>query len=118
MQGSLSEVMQKVSASWTPADWEHYRLVSMAMRLEAQRIRLGHLIKQARKELGYSQRHWAALTGIQQKEICKIEKQKGNPTLSTQHRLFEVLGIQQTFEIVRTETQIAEGNTLANSAQV
>ena len=118
MQGSLSEVMQKVSASWTPTDWEHYRLVSMAMRLEAQRIRLGHLIKQARKELGYSQRQLAALTGIQQKEICKIEKQKGNPTLSTQHRLFEVLGIQQTFEIVRTETQIAEGNTLANSAQV
>ena len=118
MQGSLSEVMQKVSASWTPADWEHYRLVSMAMRLEAQRIRLGHLIKRARKELGYSQRQLAALTGIQQKEICKIEKQKGNPTLSTQHRLFEVLGIQQTFEIVRTETQISEGNTLANSAQV
>jgi DNA-binding XRE family transcriptional regulator len=104
MQGTFDDVMAKVSASWTPADWEHYRLISMAMRLEVQRIRLGHLVKQARKELGYSQRQLANLTGIQQKEICKIEKQKGNPTLSTQHKLFEVLGIQQTFEIVRTET--------------
>jgi DNA-binding XRE family transcriptional regulator len=100
----IDEMWDKVHASWTPADWEHYRLISMAMRLEAQRIRLGHLIKQARKELGYSQRQLAALTGIQQKEICKIEKQKGNPTLTTQHKLFEVLGIQQTFEIIRTET--------------
>jgi DNA-binding XRE family transcriptional regulator len=103
MQGTFDDVMAKVSASWTPADWEHYRLISMAMRLEVQRIRLGHLVKQARKELGYSQRQLANLTGIQQKEICKIEKQKGNPTLTTQHRLFEVLGIQQTLEIVRTE---------------
>jgi DNA-binding XRE family transcriptional regulator len=104
MQGTFDDVMAKVSASWTPADWEHYRLISMAMRLEVQRIKLGHLVKQARKELGYSQRQLANLTGIQQKEICKIEKQKGNPTLTTQHRLFEVLGIQQTLEIVRTET--------------
>jgi DNA-binding XRE family transcriptional regulator len=74
------------------------------MRLEVQRIKLGHLVKQARKELGYSQRQLANLTGIQQKEICKIEKQKGNPTLTTQHRLFEVLGSQQTLDIVRTET--------------
>lgn len=103
MQGTFDEVMQKVSASWTPADWDHYRLISMAMRLEVQRIKLGHLVKQARKELGYSQRQLASLTGIQQKEICKIEKQKGNPTLSTQHKLFEVLGIQANYEIVRTE---------------
>jgi DNA-binding XRE family transcriptional regulator len=104
IMSEIDEMWDKVHASWTPADWEHYRLISMAMRLEAQRIRLGHLIKQARKELGYSQRQLAALTGIQQKEICKIEKQKGNPTLTTQHKLFEVLGIQQTFEIIRTET--------------
>lgn len=103
MQATFDDVMEKVSASWTPADWEHYRLISMAMRLEVQRIRLGHLIKQARKELGYSQRQLAKLTGIQQKEICKIEKQKGNPTLSTQHKLFEVLGIQANYEIVRSE---------------
>jgi DNA-binding XRE family transcriptional regulator len=43
------------------------------------------------------------LTGIQQQEICKIEKQKGNPTLITQHKLFEVLGIQARYEIVRSE---------------
>jgi DNA-binding XRE family transcriptional regulator len=103
MQGTFDDVMAKVSASWTPADWEHYRLISMAMRLEVQRIRLGHLVKQARKELGYSQRQLANLTGIQQKEICKIEKQKGNPTMSTLHKLFEVLGIQANYEIVRSE---------------
>jgi DNA-binding XRE family transcriptional regulator len=103
MQGTFDDVMAKVSAAWTPADWEHYRLISIAMRLEVQRIRLGHLVKQARKELGYSQRQLAHLTGIQQKEICKIEKQKGNPTLSTQYKLFEVLGIQTNYEIVRSE---------------
>lgn len=103
MEGTFDELMAKVSASWSPADWEHYRLISMAMRLEVQRIQLGHLVKQARKELGYSQRQLAQLTGIQQQEICKIEKQKGNPTLITQHKLFEVLGIQARYEIVRSE---------------
>jgi DNA-binding XRE family transcriptional regulator len=103
VEGTFDELMAKVSASWTPADWEHYRLIAMAMRLEVQRIRLGHLVKQARKELGYSQRQLAKLTGIQQKEICKIEKQKGNPTLTTLHKLFEVLGIQARYEIVRSE---------------
>lgn len=97
------EMWARINSKWTEADWEHYRLLSMAMRLEVQRIKLGNLVKQARKELGYSQRQLATLTGIQQKEICKIEKQKGNPTLSTQHKLFEVLGIQSTFEIVRPE---------------
>lgn len=102
------EMWSRIHAKWTEADWEHYRLLSMAMRLEVQRIKLGNLVKQARKELGYSQRQLANLTGIQQKEICKIEKHKGNPTLSTQHKLFEVLGIQANYEILRTDALTTE----------
>ena len=93
------QIWGPIMAQWSEADWEQYRLLSQAIQLEAQRIRLGQLIKDARKAHGYSQRKLAELTGIQQKEICKIEKQKGNPTLLTQHKLFLVLGIRASYEM-------------------
>ena len=67
--------LNEESATWTKSDWEHYRLVSMAMQLEAQKIDIGWLVKTARKQLGYSQRQLANLSHVQQAEISKIEKQ-------------------------------------------
>ncbi|MFM6962996.1 MAG: helix-turn-helix domain-containing protein [Micrococcales bacterium] len=93
------QMLKDISAKWTEADWEHHRLLGQAIRLEFQRIRLAQLVKKSRKAHGYSQRQLAHLTGIQQKEICKIEKQKGNPTFETLNKLFLVLGIYPNYSM-------------------
>ena len=87
------------SASWTEADWEHYRLVSVAMQVHAYKARLGWLIKSARKRAQYSQRELAKLAQVQQAEISKIEKSKGNPTVNTLYKLFVVLGIEPNLRL-------------------
>jgi DNA-binding XRE family transcriptional regulator len=87
------------SASWTEADWEHYRLVSVAMQVHAHKARLGWLIKSARKRAQYSQRELAKLAQVQQAEISKIEKSKGNPTVNTLYKLFVVLGIEPNLRL-------------------
>jgi DNA-binding XRE family transcriptional regulator len=100
------------SATWTKSDWEHYRLVSMAMKLEAQKIDIGWLVKTARKQLGYSQRQLAKLSHVQQAEISKIEKQKGNPTLNTLNKVFIVLGIETEYRlpVADNDSAVVEAN--------
>jgi DNA-binding XRE family transcriptional regulator len=108
--------LKEESATWTKADWEHYRLVSMAMQLEAQKIDIGWLVKTARKQLGYSQRQLAKLSHVQQAEISKIEKQKGNPTLNTLNKIFIVLGIETEYRLPVAESESAELTSDTNSA--
>jgi DNA-binding XRE family transcriptional regulator len=102
----VNEWLKEESATWTKSDWEHYRLVSMAMRIEAQKIDIGWLIKTGRKQLGYSQRQLAKLSHVQQAEISKIEKQKGNPTLNTLNKIFIVLGIETEYRLPVADSEI------------
>jgi transcriptional regulator with XRE-family HTH domain len=39
------------------------------------------------------------LSHVQQAEISKIEKQKGNPTLNTLNKIFIVLGIETEYRL-------------------
>ena len=104
------------SATWTKSDWEQYRLVSMAMRLEAQKIQIGWMVKHCRKQLGYSQRQLAKLSHVQQAEISKIEKQKGNPTLNTLNKLFIVLGIETEYLLPAAESDSIEAKSDSETA--
>ena len=104
------------SATWTKSDWEHYRLVSMAMQLEAQKIDIGWLVKTARKQLGYSQRQLAKLSHVQQAEISKIEKQKGNPTLNTLNKIFIVLGIETEYRLPVADNDSIEAKAQSETA--
>ena len=111
----VNEWLKEESATWTKSDWEHYRLVSMAMRIEAQKIDIGWLIKTGRKQLGYSQRQLAKLSHVQQAEISKLEKQKGNPTLNTLYKIFIVLGIATEYRlpVADSDTEIAKSDGAA-----
>ena len=108
--------LKEESATWTNSDWEHYRLVSMAMQLEAQKIKIGWMVKHCRKQLGYSQRQLAKLSHVQQAEISKIEKQKGNPTLNTLNKLFIVLGIEADYRLPAAENDSIEAKTESETA--
>ena len=104
------------SATWTKSDWEQYRLVSMAMRLEAQKLQISWMVKTCRKQLGYSQRQLAKLSHVQQAEISKIEKQKGNPTLNTLNKIFIVLGIETEYRLPVAENDSIEAKTQSETA--
>ncbi len=112
----VNEWLKEESATWTKSDWEHYRLVSMAMQIEAQKIDIGWLIKTGRKQLGYSQRQLAKLSHVQQAEISKLEKQKGNPTLNTLYKIFIVLGIETEYRLPVASSDSAELGTDKHSA--
>ncbi len=83
----------ELAAGWTKADWEHYRLLSLALSLEAERGRIGDLLFERRCEQGFTRGQLARLTGMRAKDIKRIEKGRGDPPLSLLHGLFEVLGI-------------------------
>jgi DNA-binding XRE family transcriptional regulator len=107
----VNEWLVEESASWTESDWEQYRLISLAMSVESQKIHLAWLIKSARKRAQYSQRQLAKLTQVQQSEISKIEKCKGNPTLNTLFKLFVVLGIEASYRLPDVVKDIDEDNS-------
>ena len=57
------------------------------------KIIIGQAIAEAREEQGLSQRDLSSSTGIMQAEISKIEKGKGNPTITTLQKIAKSLGI-------------------------
>ena len=53
---------------------------------------IGERIRQRRKELGLSQEQLAIMAGFKEKtSICKLEKSRFNPTISTMERIAKVL---------------------------
>ena len=82
---------------FTSADFEHFRVLSLAMSLSAERARLGVLVRDARIGLGFSRAQLAALVGISVKGLRLIEKGLGDPRLSVLHSLFSVLGISAKY---------------------
>jgi len=90
--GNLDELIASVTQGWTDEDWLAARAAKVAMQMESEMIALAHFMVTQRKVLGISQRELARLSGIQQAEISKLEKRKGNPTLLTQIKLRDALG--------------------------
>lgn len=53
---------------------------------------VGQAIAEAREEKGMSQRDLSSASGVMQADISKIEKGKGNPTLTTLQKIAKSLG--------------------------
>lgn len=53
---------------------------------------VGQAIAEAREEKGMSQRDLSCASGVMQADISKIEKGKGNPTISTLQKIAKSLG--------------------------
>ena len=56
------------------------------------KLMVGQAIAEAREEKGMSQRELSSSSGVMQADISKIEKGKGNPTLTTLQKIAKSLG--------------------------
>lgn len=56
------------------------------------KLMVGQAIAEAREERGMSQRELSSSSGVMQADISKIEKGKGNPTLTTLQKIAKSLG--------------------------
>lgn len=61
------------------------------------RKKIGDMVRQARTSKGFSTRELAALTGLQQSHICRIEAGKYNVTIDTMATLGNALDKQIMF---------------------
>ncbi len=64
--------------------------------------KLGDTIKDRRKELGITQAHLAELAGVSTNTLYKIERGQANPSLHVLNKLTEVLGMELTIEVKKT----------------
>ena len=72
----------------------------MANEFENEKNRIAQIIKELRNKEGLSQRDLSSLTGINQADICKIERGIANPSLSTIARIMESLGANLNFDFI------------------
>ena len=68
-----------------------------------QRHRIGRRIFEGRRELGYTRAKLAALSGINQADISRIERAEATPTLVTLTALAKKLGLTVGLELVGKE---------------
>ncbi|MCX6207825.1 MAG: helix-turn-helix domain-containing protein [Bacteroidetes bacterium] len=62
-------------------------------------VEIGQLIQQRRIGLSLKQEDLAEMTGITTKTIYSIENGKGNPSISSFSKLFEVLGLEMMVQV-------------------
>ena len=92
------EVWGEISKDWSPETWAQYWELKAAFARAREIEQIAQVVKEARAARKWSQRRLANESGVQQNEICKIEKAKANPTMETQIKLFSVLGIRVKYE--------------------
>jgi transcriptional regulator with XRE-family HTH domain len=63
-------------------------------------------IKQRREMLRINQETLAELSGVGLRTLKQFESGKGNPTMRTLAKLGEVLGLELSFQIKKTESRI------------
>ena len=63
---------------------------------------LGETIKKRRKELGITQPHLAELAKVCTNTLYNLERGQGNPSLEVLNKLAEVMGMELTLEVKKT----------------
>jgi XRE family transcriptional regulator, regulator of sulfur utilization len=94
---TYEEMMQEIRAGWSESD----RALSDVARHHFATMRhevfeLGTSLKTRRQELGLSQLDVAHISGVQQAEISRIERDLANPTWNTLRKLAAVLKMDIT----------------------
>ena len=65
---------------------------------------LGKTIKERRKTLGITQAHLAELADVNVNTIIRIENDKISPTIEVLNKIAEVLGMELSLDIKKTNT--------------
>jgi DNA-binding XRE family transcriptional regulator len=99
--------------AYDPAERTMDELVAAAEALAAQDERLRHLLVQARKAAGMSQRDVAAVLGIKQSSVAGFESHDNDPRLSTIRRYALAVGAHVEHRVSTPATAAASGSALA-----
>jgi XRE family transcriptional regulator, regulator of sulfur utilization len=94
---------EDVAAAVRPAadpDLNRFALAAEAHFEQAYRLTfgLGEAVSARRQELNLSQTQLAAAAGVPQADISRIERGRGNPTLTTIEKLLAALQLTWTFQ--------------------
>lgn len=81
------------------ADADERRLLAESRR----RFNLGARLLDRRLSAGMTQRQLAVASGVDQAEICRIERGQANPTAQTLHALGAPLGVALDFAPVESD---------------
>lgn len=63
---------------------------------------LSEIMKSRRKILGISQKDLSEMSGISLATIKDIERGHGNPSLNTVNKIFDILGLEISFNVHKT----------------
>lgn len=66
-----------------------------------EKIELGKIIRKRRKLLNVKQSNLAELAGVAERTIREIESGKGNASLDTLIKIFEVLGLEMNVQVMQ-----------------
>jgi len=109
----LDLLWEDIKTRATPEEIEWALALRNELKISAQKLNFIAAVKRARKDAGLSQRALAKLVGMQQHDLCQLEKGKTNPTFETQQKLFAQLGIEVSYHLAggTSASQKTEQNT-------
>ena len=114
----MDALWDQIEAKATPEELDFARHLDVAAVLWARKLNFINALKRARQEAGLSQRALAKLVGMQQHDLCRLEKGMTNPTFETQQKLLAQLGIEVEYRFTkRPESKISSANTSKRELQ-
>lgn len=110
----IDALWEQIEAKATPEELAFARQLDVAADLWVRKMNFITVLKSARQEAGLSQRALAKLVGMQQHDLCRLEKGKTNPTFETQQKLLAQLGIEVEY---RPSKRLASKTSSANKSK-
>lgn len=105
MAKSFEELANRAKRGWSDEARRVYDAAASEFQDEAdEQLAIGRQLAAARKAQALSQLALAAMTGIQQAEISRIERGLGNPTAATLSRLAGALDLKFSLTPSSAET--------------
>ena len=108
----IDALWEQIEAKATPEELAFARQLDVAADLWVRKMNFITVLKSARQEAGLSQRALAKLVGMQQHDLCRLEKGMTNPTFETQQKLLAQLGIEVEYRFTkRPESKITSATS-------
>ena len=100
MKDELASFVADFELTLDDDERELWRLEQIQARADVQADLFGIAVREARLALGLTQVELAAKSGVQQREISRIEKCIANPTLKTVDKIMRALNGQVVFSFI------------------
>ena len=102
MKDELADYLADFEATMTPERLQNWRKRLFDAAADSRARDFGVAIREARSTLGLTQADLAEKSGVQQREISRIEKCIANPTLKTVDKIMRALNGQVAFNFAHS----------------